>query len=187
MKDLFLIIDMQNAYLPGQPWSCPNMPKALKNIQSLLDHSICGTAFDAVFTRCLASEDPTGRWKAYNQAHTEIISSTYLNQLVPNLQSYLIQWPLYNKFVYSSLSVPEIKNSLADYRRVLVTGVCAECCVLSTALDLIDAGAYVIYLKDAVAGQNLHFESIINSVMESFSPIHVQIMTTKEYLASLSR
>lgn len=37
-------------------------------------------------------------------------------------------------------------------RHLVISGVVAECCVLSTVLSAIDAGCKVIYLTDAVAG-----------------------------------
>ena len=59
-RDLLLVIDMQNVYLPGQEWACPSMPDAIRNIRALLDAEKVG---DTVLTRFVAPEDPAGTWK----------------------------------------------------------------------------------------------------------------------------
>lgn len=185
MKDLLLVIDMQNAYLPGQPWACPSMPSALSQVQKLLDASACRNAYDAVFTRCIASEHPEGCWKQYNQKNACIKKDPFLNQIVPQLQPYLLEWPFYDKYTYSACSIPQLMERLSSYRQVLLAGVVAECCVLSTAEGLIDAGVHVLYLKDAVAGQDGAFEQMVCRLMERFVPVHTQVATARDYLSSL--
>lgn len=64
---------------------------------------------------------------------------------------------------------------------MIVTGVVAECCVLSTVMSLIDMGIYVIYLKDAVAGIDETTEEAAIKVLEGLSPLHLKIMTTEDY------
>ena len=36
-RDLLLVIDMQNVYLPGQEWACPSMPDVTRKVRALLD------------------------------------------------------------------------------------------------------------------------------------------------------
>ena len=36
-RDLLLVIDLQNVYLPGEEWACPSMPEAVKNIAKIID------------------------------------------------------------------------------------------------------------------------------------------------------
>ena len=40
MKDLLLVIDMQNVYLPEQPWACETAARTKENILKLLEHRI---------------------------------------------------------------------------------------------------------------------------------------------------
>ena len=47
-----------------------------------------------------------------------------------------------------------------------------------------DAGAKVVYLKDAVAGQTAEFEQMVETIVASFAPIHTCVMTVEEYLSS---
>lgn len=183
MKDLLLIVDMQNVYLPGRPWSCPSMPSAIRRIQRLLDAPACGSAYDVVFTRYIAAEQPKGCWKQYNEKNEAINRNPYLNQIVPEFQPYLMKWPFYDKSTYSACSIPELMRRLSSYDRVLLSGVVAECCVLSTAEGLIDAGMQVLYLKDAVAGQSGGFEQMVCCLMERFIPVHTRILTVADYLS----
>lgn len=58
MKDLFLIVDMQNVYLPGQPWGCERAADAATCILS--------TVFDLIdmgkkviyLKKCIAGKTP---------------------------------------------------------------------------------------------------------------------------------
>ena len=92
------------------------------------------------------------------------------------------KYKCYSKSVYSSYSIEQIRKAASNASCVVVTGVVAECCVLSTVMSLIDAGVYVIYLKDAVAGVNNETEEATITVLEGLAPLHLSIMTTEEYL-----
>jgi nicotinamidase-related amidase len=185
MKDLLLVVDMQNVYRPDEEWACPGFPDAAAHIRSLLDSPLCGTKFDVIFTVYEAASDPVGCWKDYNEIYREINEDTRLAQIDATLAPYLQTWPLYRKSTYSSLSIPEIAQSLGKYDSVVLSGVVAECCIVSTALALIDAGAHVIYLSDAVAGQNAGNEAAICRLVESFAPIHTEVCSTEAYLARI--
>ena len=163
LKDLLLIIDMQNVYMPGQPWECPSMPAALKQIRRLLDSPFCKKAYDVVFTRYIASEHPSGCWKQYNKNNSHINSNPFLNQIVPQLQPYLMKWPFYDKSTYS-----------------------AECCVLFTVEGLIDAGVQIFYLKDTVSGKSSASEQMACQFTAQFIPVHTKVLTVGSYLQELS-
>lgn len=183
MKDLLLIIDMQNAYMPGQPWACPSMPSALRQTLRLLDAPFAGKCYDVIFTRFIAPSRPEGRWIQYNESNCDINSNPYLNQIVPQLQPFLMKYPFYDKSAYSACSVPQILDMAKSHDRIIITGVVAECCVLSTVMGLIDTGAHIIYLIDAIAGKSPELEHLISGLMKDMSPVHTQVMTTEEYLS----
>ena len=185
MKDLLLVIDVQNVYFPEQPWACPSLPKAVKTIQTLLDSPHCGSSYEVLFTQYLAPQTPKGRWNQYNQEYRDINADPYLAELAAPLKPYLEKWPVYVKNTYSSCSIPELRRILGQYDRILLTGVVAECCILSTMMSLIDEGAHVCYLKDGIAGQSPEWEARIEAVAASFSPIHTEVLTAKEYLHRL--
>src|SRR5699024_11879453 len=76
-NDLLLIIDMQNVYLPGQPWACPNIKHAIpyikKKISEFPENQI-------IFTKYLPFHHPKGIWKDYNirsEEHTSELQSRF--------------------------------------------------------------------------------------------------------------
>lgn len=176
---MLLVIDMQNVYGKGQAWECRRFEEADQNIRVLLDHV---TNEEVLFTKYTAATQPVGVWKDYNRENAEVNADSWLNDLVADLKPYVNQYPVYEKSTYSSLGNALIQEKVKEKSCVIVTGVVAECCVLSTVMSLIDAGVYVIYLKDAVAGIDETTEAAAIKVLEGLSPLHLMIMTTKDYL-----
>ena len=176
---LFLVIDMQNVYANGQKWECSNFDRSLNQIKKLLESN---TEENIIFTKYIASDKPQGIWKNYNIENSDVNSDTWLNELVDDFKDLQKKYKCYSKSVYSSYSIEQIRKAASDASCVIVTGVVAECCVLSTVMSLIDAGVYVIYLKDAIAGVNTETEEATIKVLEGLAPLHLSIMTTAEYL-----
>ncbi len=106
----------------------------------------------------------------------------HANAIMDIFSDELKKYPLYEKSTYSSLSIPKVQEAARKARRVILTGVVAECCVLSTAMALIDQGSYVFYLTDACAGINEETERAVETILEGLEPLHVKRMTTEEYL-----
>ena len=53
MNDLLLVIDMQNVYLPDQPWACETVAHTKANILKLLEKH---PKNQTIFTRYIAAE-----------------------------------------------------------------------------------------------------------------------------------
>jgi len=177
--DLFLVIDMQNVYKKGGKWECRDTVGAAERIRKIIDAGMT----NVIFTRFIANEkNPYGVWKDYNVKYQSVNSDEYANRMVDELAEPLKQFPLYTKGVYSSLAVPEVLQAAKKAGRVVVSGVVAECCVLSTVLALMDEGIYVIYLTDAVSGLDEPKEKATELIFSGLSPLHVRMMTTSEYL-----
>ena len=181
MDDLILVIDMQNVYLPNQPWGCKNIKKAIFNILTIIKqyHK------NIIFTKFIASENPKGVWKEYNKINEEIIKNKFLNEIISDFSILSKKFPCYNKSTYSSMTVPQIREEALKHKRLVITGVVAECCVLSTCFEAIDLGCKIIYLSDAVAGIDDDTEKSVVKVLIGLFPLHVEIMTTSQYLKSL--
>lgn len=183
MNDLLLVIDMQNIYTTGQKWACLDTEGAALRINRLIESGVCS---DVIFTRFLASKTPSGVWKDYNREYTKVNQDVWSNEMIASLRPALNKYPLYTKSVYSSLAIPEVLTAAKKADRVIVTGVVAECCVLSTVFALIDAGIYVIYLTDAVSGLDKEKEAATELTLSGLSPLHLSMMTTDEYLVSMT-
>ena len=82
-RDLLLVIDMQNVYLPGADWACPSMPSAIANTKKLIDSEKIGRI---LFTQYVAPAEPSGRWQEYNREYREINENEYLGAITANCQ-----------------------------------------------------------------------------------------------------
>ncbi|MBR3696987.1 MAG: cysteine hydrolase [Clostridia bacterium] len=165
-----LVIDMQNAYLPGNEWECNKILKVVKNIEEKIKEFPLNQIF---FTKYIASENPKGVWKEYNNVYSEINSNENLNDYIKEIKKYITKNNSFIKSEYSSLSNLKLKNKLNEYEIIYVTGVVAECCVLSTIFDLIDMGKKIIYCKEAIAGQKEEKEKAVIEVLKALSPLHI--------------
>ena len=102
--------------------------------------------------------------------------------MVDELKEQIKKYPLYTKEFYSSLTIPEVLQAAKKAKRVVITGVIAECCVLSTVFELIDQGIYTIYLTDGVSGLDRPKEEATELILSGLSPLHLQMMTVEEYI-----
>lgn len=178
-RDLLLVVDMQNVYLPNEEWACPKVKDAIKNIKNLLDREIVE---QVIFTKFVKPERPFGTWNDYNKEYAHINENVYLNEIVKEFHPYLSKWPVYEKSIYSSMRVPEILEAARKADHILIAGVVAECCVLATMIDAIDEGHRVIYLSDCTAGMSEENEEAVKKLAESFSPMHTRVMDSHTYL-----
>lgn len=179
-KDLLLVIDMQNVYTDGQKWACMDTEGAAERVNQIINSHICD---DVIFTRFLPSDNPTGVWKDYNRVNADVNADVFANEMMPQFAAQLKKYPLYTKSVYSSLAIPEVLEAARNADRVVIAGVVAECCVLSTVCALIDEGIYTVYLTDGVSGLDREKEAAVELILSGLSPLHLEMMTVEQYLA----
>ena len=178
-EDLLILVDFQNVYLPGQPWACPTIEQAIENTLRIIRSP---DAPDYVLTQYLPPADSVGRWKQYNEEYAEINADPFLSDFPDTIKQIVNEGNLITKDTYSSLKSPALQVRLEGKKRVVLTGVVAECCVLATMLDAIDLGYEVIYLYDCISGFSDENEKIIRTLAEAFSPVHTKVMSSREYL-----
>lgn len=169
-KDLLLVVDMQNVYLPGQPWACEGIDGAIRYICEVLKKF---PQEQVLFTQHVPMEEPVGVWKDYNKVNACINVDPWLNDYVKELKPYLCGGNLYKKSVYSCCGDVQIRKAIEPCERVFIAGVVAECCILSTVFDLIDMGKKVVYLKRGIAGESAGKAKAVLEVLEGASPLHV--------------
>lgn len=182
MRDLLLVIDMQNVYTPAMPWACGSIERCEENILKLL-----GSGIDSAFTMFLPPQNPQGRWKEYSAVNREINENAWMNELIPAFKPYVNENNIFYKSTYSSLHAEGLLARIKEYDRVVVSGVVAECCVLSTVFSLIDEGIPFVYLSDAVSGLNEKSENEAEAVISYLVPVHGEIMSTEAYICSSLR
>lgn len=177
--DLFLVVDMQNVYKKGGKWECLNTENVAKNINKIINSGIK----NVIFTRFIANKkNPFGVWKNYNENYKDVNDDEFANKMIDELSPTIKNFPLYTKSVYSSLSIKKILRTAKKSKRVVISGVIAECCVLSTIFALIDEGIYTIYLKDAISGLDKPKEDATELILSGLCPLHLKMITTEEYL-----
>lgn len=178
LGDLLMVIDMQNVYLEKQPWGCRDTTGVWKRIQDLLDHKI---ADNVIFTQYLPPTHPVGTWKLYNEENKQINDNPWMSELIDSVKPYAEQYLLFSKDKYSSYANDTVRDLASKAKRVILTGVVAECCVLFTLLSGIDAGDKMIYLTDACTGLDQDKEDMVKELALYYQPMHTQVMTCEEY------
>lgn len=169
-NDLLLIIDMQNVYLPGQPWACPNIKHAIRYITQKINEF---PKDQIIFTQYLPFTHPEGVWKEYNIVNAAINNNPWMNDYVEELKPCLTDFNFYSKSTYSCCKNKELYKKIDLYETIFIAGVVAECCVLATIFDLIDMGKKIVYLKEGIAGESEEKERDIRTILEGLSPLHI--------------
>ncbi len=189
-EDTILVIDMQKVYLPGNPWACAYVNAAAQQIETLLDHVLAlRDAPNVLLTRYIApvDEDAQGVWADYNRENRAINENPVMNEFIPAIARYVEEFPYIDKCTYSCFSNEYVRvaadRSMVHGGRIVLTGVVAECCVLSTFFEGTDAGYRFVYLTDACAGVDDESERAVQTILQGLSPLHVELMTTAEYIA----
>lgn len=165
-----LVIDMQNVYLPENKWACIEMDAVINYIEKKIKDFPENQVF---FTKHMAFEFPQGQWKLYNEQYSDINSNIYLNDYIPNFKKYLTINNLFVKSGFSALSSTALLETLDKFDIIYITGVIAECCVLSTIFSLIDMGKKIIYCTNGIASQSEQKKQAVIEVLEDLSPLHV--------------
>ena len=137
-----------------------------------------------VFTRYIASTNPVGTWKYYNQKYYDINSSKYLNEIIEALKPYTKKYPVYDKSTYSCYVDSTLKSIIDQYDTISICGVVADCCILSTILSLIDTGKQIVYLNDAIGEYGKGSKQAVDTIVKNMS-IHVKSLSVKEYLNTI--
>ena len=185
-KPLLLLIDIQNAYAIGEEWECSDIDIATSNIRTIVNSSI---ADDIIATKYMAPVNPTGVWVEYNRLYEAINNNEFLCDYTPSLKDILENAPgscNINHFIkeqYSALSVPEIRKACQKAPYVIVCGITTGCCVLSTIMELIDAGIYAVVVKDATASTSPARKDSVWEVLAGLSPLHVSMIDTSDLSA----
>ena len=189
-EDTILVIDMQKVYQPGNPWACAHVNEAAQQIEMLLDHVLeLRDAPSVLLTRCIApaDEDAQGVWADYNRENRAINENPVMSEFIPAIARYVEEFPYIDKCTYSCFSNEYVRvaadRSMVHGGRIVLTGVVAECCVLSTFFEGTDAGYRFVYLTDACAGVDADSERAVQTILQGLSPLHVELMTTAEYIA----
>ncbi len=176
-NSVLLVIDMQKIFAPGYEWYTPGIEDAEKNI-----HRLCEKYKNRIFTRHVASENPIGTWKSYNEEFAHINSNTECLDL---LDSFVNTEKIeFDKITYSAFNSGEALQYIKDqgYTEIILTGVQTEFCVLSSLMRAIDEGFFVTFVSDACAGSAEIFNESVSSLIR-LVPFQARVKTVDELFA----
>ena len=163
--DVLVVIDAQNVFAdPESPWGSPMFADAWPHIESRL------TAYDArvVVTRFIAPAEPEGAWVPYYKEWPFALApaDSQLYQLVPGLAGRAsVDETTFGKWG------PALRTAIGDAASVELVGVATDCCVISTALAMADAGVAVVVPAEACAGSTPENHGKALDVMALYSPL----------------
>ena len=182
-EDILLAVDFQNVYLPGNPWECPDMIQAMENTVKILRSP---GAPEYIFTKFIAPDKPVGCWSRYNEKYADINADPYMEDVPDLIREFASGDNIVEKSTYSSMHSERVMARIRGKKRIALTGVVAECCVMATMMDAIDMGYEVIYLYDCISGCTPENERAILALAKTFCPIHTQVMTCDEYISLIA-
>lgn len=162
----------------SSPWCAPRYADAAANAVRLAG------AFQerCVFTRFVAPREPAGGWVPYYAEFPFALQPPEarlyeLTDEVAPLAAHTIEATTFGKWG------PPLQELVGGVPELVVCGVATDCCVISTVLPAIDAGARVTVVTDACAGSDDANHDKALGVMGLYAPL-VRLTSTDELLAS---
>jgi nicotinamidase-related amidase len=173
-----VVIDMQNVFGEDDgAWFTPRFAEAADRIKQLVP----AFAGRTVFTRFVAPSEPPGAWADYYDEFSFALqpSSHPLYRITDELA------PLVDKTVQAHTFgkwTADLRALVGETPELVVCGVATDCCVLSTVLPAIDAGARALVVTDACAGSTDENHQKALDVMGLYQPL-TRFATTDEVLS----
>ncbi len=163
--DRLVVIDAQRIFAePGSPWGSPMFAEALPAIRALVGRY----ADHVTFTRYLAPARPTGAWSAYFERWPFAMTGPDHEQY--QLVSDFAGRPTVDATTFGKWGGP-LGEALSGADAVRLCGVSTDCCVLSTALAMADAGVAVTVDAAACAGSTRADHDRALAVMALYAPL----------------
>jgi nicotinamidase-related amidase len=132
------IIDMQNVFASGT-WGCPKFETIIEPIRQLAADYPGRT----LLTRFVDAPQKAGSWvPSYEEfAFANVPDSNPIYDIVTALQDLITADNVVTRTTFSKWD--GILSKTGPYPHVLLAGVATDCCVLSTAMQAAEAGAFV--------------------------------------------
>lgn len=175
-----MLIDAQVVFAdPGSQWCAPRFEEIVEPVQRLV-----GAFGDrVVLTRWVPPTDKVGSWVPYFEqfAFADQPTDHRLFDLVPAAADlgarHTVSEPTFGKWGEA------LRSITGPTPHLVLTGVATDCCVLSTALPAIDAGAQVTVVSDACAGSDDTNHQRALDAMALYAP-QLFVRTTDQVLAA---
>lgn len=176
-----VLIDAQVVFAdPGSEWYAPRFEEIVEPVHRL------AKAFGdrVVLTRWVPPAQKVGSWVPYFEQYlfADQPPDHQLFDLVPATAHlgarHTLSEPTFGKWGQ------QLRDLTGTTPHLVLTGVATDCCVLSTAVPAIDAGAQVTVISDACAGSDDDSHQRALDVMGMYAP-QLFVMTSQEYLREM--
>ena len=193
-KMTLVVVDMQKLFLTEKksPWMDKTLLSIIPNIEKLI--KVIGEQ-NVIFTRFTPPknwQDERDSWQTYYRINQKITPSslgTAPFDIVDNFTSYIPNSSLSSRkksasiFMAGNFHSKIKKNST---KILIFTGIETDYCVLSSVLDAIHLGYFVIVAIDACASSKKQGQKHAKGIFERF-PEQLWIITTKELIKHLQK
>ena len=161
-----VIIDMQNVFASGT-WGCPKFATIIDPIRQLAA-SYPGRT---LLTRFVDAPQRFGSWVPYYQdfPFAKVPDTDPIYNIVHELQDLITKDNVVTMTVFSKWN--GILAKTGPYPELLLTGVATDCCVLSTAMQAAEAGAFVTVDLSACAGSSARNQIAAQNIMLGYAPL----------------
>jgi nicotinamidase-related amidase len=177
---------MQNIFAdPSSDWYTKDIETIVPKISQLVEKF----SPSVVFTKFISAKDPKGAWQAYYQDWPKALvpPTDAIWDIIPELadaagkvtgwngEATTIDKTTFGKFGSEFATLLDFDDE------VYLCGVSTDCCVIATAIGLIDQGYKTYIIEDACKGMDKESENAAVHTMSLFGPI-CEIVQTDQIL-----
>jgi len=162
-----VVIDPQVVFaLPDSPWSLPGFATTMDVIGAIAPRF----GDRVIVTRWLPGRQRVGSWRAYFRRwpFADRLPTDPMFDLVPAASELSplasLDLPTFGKWG------PAMRQLIGPTPHLVLTGFSTDCCVISTALAAIDAGASVKVVSDACTASTTAGHDAALMLMDQFAP-----------------
>jgi nicotinamidase-related amidase len=180
---LLIVVDMQEIFRdPESPWVMPSFDAVVEPVARLADAFGERTAFTR-FVPPPPGERP-GSWRPYYETFGEVLREDRPGwfEIVETLRERAmrtIERPTFTAWG------GRMRALAGEPATLVLCGVATDCCVISTALDAIEDGAFVRVVEDACGGSSDASHDAAIRVLRGYAP-QVEISSLERELEVLA-
>ena len=191
-KITLVVVDMQKLFLTDKKslWMDKKLLSVVPNIEKLVKTIGVQNVVFTCFTPPKNWQDEQGSWQTFykiNQKITRNILGSDALEIIDNFIPYISHSSVVSR--KRSASIFTTGNFLSKIQKkspkfLIFTGIETDYCVLSSVLDAIHLGYYVIVVMDACTSSKKNGQTNARGIFERF-PEQLWITTTKDLIKQL--
>ncbi|HEY4161822.1 MAG TPA: cysteine hydrolase [Dongiaceae bacterium] len=178
------VIDMQALFADHPDWAVPDIGRVRDTVHRLAE---CrpGRTYWTRFMPAPSAEKAEGSWRRYYthwpRATLEGGGRGYIG-LLPEHRTLAGKAAVFDKPGFSAFSNPDFAVALkaGGIDTLILSGVETDVCVWATALGAIDAGLFVVLVRDAMTSGSLEAHAAVLNVIAPRYDQQVFVMDAKE-------